>query len=152
MVLCMFVWVICIELCVWCLVHRIGITWSVFWYRLWSRVVVIGLMMIVFGWWSEKWAKTGVTKNQSYSNHHSTTKYVLNIFFEFVSMLVKLSENIYGGVTLGVWTTFDISRKFVFGQKISLIFGKFNTWRYEQKICSFCHVWYPLKHSRGVNY
>ena len=44
----------------------------------------------------QKWAKTGVTKNWSFSGRGPTPEND-NIFFEFVSMLVKLSENIFVG-------------------------------------------------------
>ena len=39
-----------------------GTPWSVFWYRLWSWVVVMGLMLFVFGWWTENGPKRGSRK------------------------------------------------------------------------------------------
>ena len=43
-----------------------------------------------------KLSKTGVTKKWSFSGHGPTPKNS-DIFFEFVSMLVKLSENVFWG-------------------------------------------------------
>ena len=59
-------------------------------------VVVHGFGVGHSGLGLRKLSKTGVTKKWSFSGHGPTPK-KSGIFFEFVSMLVKLSENVFWG-------------------------------------------------------
>ena len=70
--------------------------WGLIGYGCRLAVVAHGFGIGHFGLCIRKLSKTGVTKKWSFSGHGPTPENS-DIFFEFVSMLVKLSENVFWG-------------------------------------------------------